>query len=421
MCVLDRVLVSTEWEFLFPLATVKVDTRIGSDHSPLLVSDVGISSIKTNRFYLEKQWFTMPDFREFVTCKWINALLSYTGDGTAIDCWHHCSTLLRKALRGWGANVNADIKKQKIDLLCKIKDIDSIADTVGLSANHWKIRYDLEHQLEEVLVWEEAYWSQRAHIQWLNEGDSNTAFFHSFANGRRRKCAIFSLMGDDGEVFEGAQLHDHIYSFYKKLFSRDQGGGLRLQESIWSGDQVVSPEDNLLLTRPFSMEGICGVISEMKLNTAPGPDGFPVLFFKKCWGLLKFLVKGILDDLLHETGSIGRINYGVLSLIPKVQGATSLKQYRPIAVLNVIFRAVTKVFAARLAPVALSVINPCQIGFIKGRQIYDGVVVIEEVLHDLRVKKASGIILKLDFEKAHDRVDWEFMEEVLRLKGFHHS
>jgi hypothetical protein len=113
-------------------------------------------------------------------------------------------------------------------LLCKIKDIDSIADTVGLSANHWKIRYDLEHQLEEVLVWEEAYWSQRAHIQWLNEGDSNTAFFHSFANGRRRKCAIFSLMGDDGEVFEGAQLHDHIYSFYKKPFSRDQGGGLRL-------------------------------------------------------------------------------------------------------------------------------------------------------------------------------------------------
>jgi hypothetical protein len=67
-----------------------------------------------------------------------------------------------------------------------------------------------------------------------------------------------------------------------------------------------------------------------------------------------------------------------------------------------------------MAHVAHSMINPCYTGFIKGMQIHDGIVVIEEVLHELRVKKILGIVLKLDFEKAHE----DFFEEVLMKKGF---
>jgi hypothetical protein len=154
----------------------------------------------------------------------------------------------------------------------------------------------------------------------------------------------------------------------------------------------------------------------MKTNTAPGPDGFPVMFFKKCWGVLKFQIKAIMDDLWAGRGDLGRINYGILSLIPKVKGALNLKQFWPIAVLNVILRVVTKILAARLAPVAQVTINACQTGFIKGRFIHDGIVIIEEVLHALRTRSSPGIVLKLDFEKAYDRVSWEFLEEVLVKK-----
>jgi hypothetical protein len=59
-------------------------------------------------------------------------------------------------------------------------------------------------------------------------------------------------------------------------------GGLRLADNIWEDLQKVSVEDNMWLTKPFTLEEIEGVIKEMKTNTAPGPDGFPVMFFKKC-------------------------------------------------------------------------------------------------------------------------------------------
>jgi hypothetical protein len=40
------------------------------------------------------------------------------------------------------------------------------------------------------------------------------------------------------------------------------------------------------------------------------------------------------------------------------------------------------------------------------------------VLHELRITKASGVIIKLNFEKAYDKVNCNFLEEVLSIKGF---
>jgi hypothetical protein len=55
--------------------------------------------------------------------------------------------------------------------------------------------------------------------------------------------------------------------------------------------------------------------------------------------------------------------------------------------------------------------------FIKGRNILDGSLVLMEIVHELRVKKLGGILIKLDFEKAYDRVNWDFLGEILRQKG----
>jgi hypothetical protein len=56
--------------------------------------------------------------------------------------------------------------------------------------------------------------------------------------------------------------------------------------------------------------------------------------------------------------------------------------------------------------------------FIPGRYILDGVLIIHEILHELRVRKKKGIVLKLDFEKAYDKVNWSFLHDVLRRKKF---
>jgi hypothetical protein len=64
------------------------------------------------------------------------------------------------------------------------------------------------------------------------------------------------------------------------------------------------------------------------------------------------------------------------------------------------------------------VISPSQTAFIKGRFIQDGPLALHEIIHELKSKNLPAILLKLDFEKAYDRVNWQFLREVLLRKGF---
>jgi hypothetical protein len=156
----------------------------------------------------------------------------------------------------------------------------------------------------------------------------------------------------------------------------------------------------------------------MKTDTAPGPDGFHVLFFKKFWPQLKLGILHILNDFVLGRIDIARLNFGILSLIPKVPGAEHISQYRPITLIDVIFKIISKAYATRLDPIANRIISPNQTAFIIGRNILDGPLALIEIIHTLRIKKQGGILLKLDFEKAYDRVNWEFLTEVLSCKGF---
>jgi hypothetical protein len=60
-------------------------------------------------------------------------------------------------------------------------------------------------------------------------GGANTDFFHSVANGRRRKCSIQSLETKEGEISEPSGLRKHKEENYKQLFGREERGGLGLE------------------------------------------------------------------------------------------------------------------------------------------------------------------------------------------------
>jgi hypothetical protein len=166
------------------------------------------------------------------------------------------------------------------------------------------------------------------------------------------------------------------------------------------------------------MEELDVVLDSMKVDSAPGPDGLPVAFFKNFWGILKGLILGILNDFALGRVDISRLNFEILTLIPKVQGADEVKQPRPIALINVVFKFVAKAYVIRLAPLAGRTIDHSQTAFIKGRALHERVLALHEIAHELKLKKLGGLFLKLDFEKAYDRVSWDFLRDVLRRKGF---
>jgi hypothetical protein len=183
---------------------------------------------------------------------------------------------------------------------------------------------------------------------------------------------------------------------------------LCLQQNIWNANMQVSAQENEDLLRSFTAEELDAILKDTKTDTAPGPDGLPVLFYKRFWVLIKKEVLLILNGFALGTVDIARLNFGIISLIPKVPGAVNIKQFRHIVLINVIFKLVSKAYVMRLSPVAHRVISQSQTAFIKGRFIQDCPLAMHEIIHELKSKRLPVVLLKLDFEKAYDRVNWQF-------------
>jgi hypothetical protein len=130
------------------------------------------------------------------------------------------------------------------------------------------------------------------------------------------------------------------------------------------------------------------------------------------------LILGILNDFTLGRVNISWMNFGILLLLPKVPGADSIKLFRPIALINVVFKKNSKAFAIRLALIAQRTISVAQTAFIKGRCLLDGALALHEIIDELKSANHKALILKLDFEKAYDRVSWALLRSVLSRKGF---
>jgi hypothetical protein len=188
---------------------------------------------------------------------------------------------------------------------------------------------------------------------------------------------------------------------------------VHLATGFWPATEMLSESDRKVLEQHFSKKEVCGATAGLKSESTPGPNGFTVLFFKK---LSQYIKRGIIDmvqDFNRGCLDLRRLNYGVITLVPKVKEANSIKQYRPICVLNVDFKIFSRLLNERITPIADNIIGPSQTAFIKGRNILEGVVVLHEVIHELRRSGIQGVLFKINFEKAYDKVRLKMISNII--------
>jgi len=310
------------------------------------------------------------------------------------------------------------ISKRKKTLLALLERIDKKAEISPLSDQEINLKHYLKERLVNLLREEELKWYQRAKVKTLLEGDANTRFFHLVANRKHRKQHIYKLENDQGAVIGDDNLKRHITIYYKDLFGQPESLEISLREDQILDIPQVSPEENDILISPFTKSEVRDAVFQMEHNKAPGPDGFSVEFYQVFWRVIKDDLLPIFSELHRETLDLYSLNFGIITLIPKVNNAIKIQQYRPICVLNVSFKIFTKVGTNRLNMVAKTVVRPTQTAFMPGRNIMEGVVILHETIHELHAKKRDGVIFKIDFQKAYDKVKWSFLQQMLCLKGF---
>lgn len=148
---------------------------------------------------------------------------------------------------------------------------------------------------------------------------------------------------------------------------------------------------------------------------ASGIDGLHAVFFQSQWDIVGTSVCDFVKDVFSNPSRINSVNQTLLVLILKVVNPETVKDLRPISLCNVIYKLVTKIIANRIKNFLSDLISPNQCSFIPGRHSSDNVIITQEVIHTMRNMKGKVgfMALKIDLEKAYDRVSWAFLQKTL--------
>ena len=205
--------------------------------------------------------------------------------------------------------------------------------------------------------------------------------------------------------------------YYSNLFQAGETNK-RLQKEILSKTKVkINQDQKAFCDKELDLNELEEGMKHLPAGKTPGLDGLPVEFYQKMWPVVK-------SDFLEMVREVEKQNIlsnsqrkGAIRLIFKKEDRSDLKFYRPISLLNVDVKIITKTLALRLGKILPHVISQDQT-CIPGRNIATNLHTLNDVIKYANSRNIEAAILFLDQEKAFDRVDHHFLFQTLRHLNF---
>ena len=160
-------------------------------------------------------------------------------------------------------------------------------------------------------------------------------------------------------------------------------------------------------------------LSKFQNNKTPGSDGFTIEFYRYFWDLLgQFMVESFNYTYEHGHLSISQ-RLGIISLLPKKnKNLEYLKNWRPLSLLNNDYKIATKAIATRMEKVLPKIIHSSQTSYAKGRYIRESIRTISDVMSFTKAQNIPSFAVFLDFEKAFDSIEWNYLQKCLETFNF---
>jgi len=404
---LDRALCNIEWRLKFPNGAVRHLLQACSDHSPLLISTRGFP--RTERalrpFRFQAAWLSHEQFDKVVEENW----------RTHAPLMPKLSQLASN-LSTWNKDVFGNLFKRKRTLWARIEGIQRRL-TMGAPRHLLKLERKLRLELNQTLAQIAMLWFQKSREDRIRDGDRNTKYFHTATIIRRRFNHVHAIKDGAGEWrTDPNEIKQLFVAHFRALFSEENTGQAVLRSNSVAVAFPELPQPLLQsLEEPFTKQDIHSALRGMQPFKAPGPDGFHALFFQRFWHIVEDDVCQVVLKVLNGHPMPNGLNDTFITLIPKIPNPEQVTQFRPIGLCNVVYKVITKCIVNKLKRVLPVLISPYQSSFVPGRRITDNVIVMQEILHSMRRKSGSvgWMAIKLDLEKAYDRLRWGFIHETL--------
>jgi exonuclease III len=262
----------------------------------------------------------------------------------------------------------------------------------------------------------------RSRIKWKGVGDRSSKEFFQASKERSTASHITELADSRGQTHTSQDALQHICKeYYSALYEARSATpvtiGAKHQTFRYLSDKL-SPEMKRKLQAPIQLSELKLAIDNMCVGKSPGPDGLILEFYKEFWQLIGEEYLSMVQ-LSIQTGKFPPgVTTGMIALLHKGGERKALTNWRPITLLNLSYKIFAKALQLRLQPILSEIIGCEQSAFLPLRFILDNILLTQETLAWADQSRQDLLFLKLDFSKAFDMIDWEFLFEAMSLMGF---
>ena len=257
----------------------------------------------------------------------------------------------------------------------------------------------------------------RTNLQTLN--DKPTKKFIALETDKNNRNKISAIRTETGETTtDQTEITAAFRNYYKDLYGKEATDN-DIQETYLQYVRKIRDDDRDFIDEDITMIDIRKALNEMNENSAPGPNGLTVKFYKTFFTELAPLLVKMIDRAINGEGLSKELKQSHITLLPKDSGDPLLtKNYRPISLLNIEYKLITKVLANKISPFLESVVNPDQAAAIKNRNIQNHTHLIRDIITIAHDRGDKTCILSMDQQKAFDMVSHEWLELVLSRGNF---
>ena len=306
-------------------------------------------------------------------------------------------------------NNETEKKLQTVIEELEIKTILSSDEQVELENSKLELVSLRQERMEGVLI--------RSRARWVGDGEKVSSFFCSLEKRNYINKRITQLNKNGNIITNERDIESEVKDFFSKLYDEKCVTDVEIKDII---DELptFSELEQKSLEGTITLKEASIALKNMQNNKSPGSDGFTVEFFKFFWSILGNFVVRSLNEGFRKNELSSTQKEGVIVCIPKGDRPKEyIQNWRPITLLNVVYKIGSSCIANRLKLILPSIISEDQTGFMQNRYIGDNIRLIYDIIDYLQKYNKPGLLLCLDFEKAFDSLNWEFMFKVLRAFG----